>query len=239
MICRRPTRTIAADQFAQLGETWTYGPLLPIRVVLRRFAQQLPPGDEPARAGDLWNFVARDLHASGFGLSGGQLQEVGVGAINKRVRTRANAIRVADWLAASLSLHPDEGGVSAPQRASARDVLAALGDWRFDRERFFLPAHDLLGFVRIAADPEFRIGTRKGDAARVAKIIGRGVPDDEINDDLSPTPGFCIARYPVTVGQFKAFVDATGFSARVDCESRTAGLFAGSAGTRPWLIANG
>ena len=48
---------------------WTHGALFPIRVVLRRFAEQLPAGDRPARAGDLWDFIGRDLKASGYGLS--------------------------------------------------------------------------------------------------------------------------------------------------------------------------
>jgi hypothetical protein len=139
-------------------------------------------------------------------LAGMQLQEIGLGAINKSARTRAIAIRVADWLAASLPLHPDEGGANAQQRACAGDVLAALGDRRFDRDRFFLPADDLLGFVRIPADPDFRIGTRKADMARVAEIIGGAVPDYEINDDLTPTPEFYIGRYPVTVGLNEMFV---------------------------------
>ena len=65
--------------------------------------------------------------------------------------------------------------------------------------------------MRIPADPEFRIGTRKADAKRVAGIIGAAVPDDEINDAPTPTPEFYIARYPVTVAQFRAFVEATGF----------------------------
>ena len=140
-----------------------------------------------------------------------QLQEIGLGAINKRDRTRSIAARVADWLAASLPVHTDDGGASAVQRAQAGDVLAALGDPRFDSEHFYLPADDMLGFVRIPADPEFRIGTRKADAKRVAGIIGAAMPDHEINDAPIPTPEFYIARYPVTVAQFRAFVEATGF----------------------------
>jgi formylglycine-generating enzyme required for sulfatase activity len=53
------------------------------------------------------------------------------------------------------------------------------------------------------------IGTRKKDAARVAKIIGAGVPAHEINDAPTPTREFYLARYPVTVAQFRVFVDAT------------------------------
>jgi formylglycine-generating enzyme required for sulfatase activity len=96
-------------------------------------------------------------------------------------------------------------------RARAGDALARVGDPRFDRERFDLPADDMLGFVRISADPEFRIGTRKADGKRVSEIIGHGVPDDEINDAITPTPEFCIACYPVTVAQFRAFVEAKKF----------------------------
>ncbi|MGH7947405.1 MAG: formylglycine-generating enzyme family protein, partial [Opitutaceae bacterium] len=73
-----------------------------------------------------------------------------------------------------------------------------------------LPADDMLGFVCIPADPEFKIGTRRADAKRVAGIIGAGVPDREINDAPTPTPEFYIARYPVTVAQFRAFVEAKG-----------------------------
>jgi formylglycine-generating enzyme required for sulfatase activity len=96
-------------------------------------------------------------------------------------------------------------------RARAGDVLARLGDARFDPQRFHLPADDMLGFVHIPADPEFRIGTCKADTERVTKIIGYGVPDDEINDKLTPSPQFCICRYPVTVAQFRAFVEVSKF----------------------------
>jgi formylglycine-generating enzyme required for sulfatase activity len=143
-------------------------------------------------------------------LAGMLLLEIGMSAIKARERTRAIAARVAHWIAASLPVHPDEGGMPATLRAEAGDILARLGDPRFDAERFYLPADDNLGFVHIPADPHFRIGTRRADAPRKAEILGSQVfYDRELNDDLTPTPEFYIARYPVTVGQFRAFVDST------------------------------
>ena len=96
-------------------------------------------------------------------------------------------------------------------RARAGDVLSQLGDPRFDAGRLHLPADDQLGFVRIPADPAFCIGTRAVGKARVGKLIGAEVDDDEINDAVTPTREFHIARYPVTVAQFRAFVEATNF----------------------------
>ena len=96
-------------------------------------------------------------------------------------------------------------------RARAGNALARLGDPRFDPQRFYLPADDALGFVHIDADPDFRIGTREADRQRVAEIIGHDTSDKEINDVPTPSPEFYIARYPVTVAQFKAFVEATQY----------------------------
>ncbi|MFA7242249.1 MAG: SUMF1/EgtB/PvdO family nonheme iron enzyme [Sulfuricellaceae bacterium] len=137
-------------------------------------------------------------------LAGSQLLEIGLGAIHKGERTRAIAGRVIGWIAAGLPLHPLDGGAAALRRAQAGDVLAALGDPRFDPQRGHLPNDEKLGFVRIPADPDFCIGTRNADAQRV------GARENEINDQPSPTPEFYLARYPVTVAQFREFVVATG-----------------------------
>jgi formylglycine-generating enzyme required for sulfatase activity len=113
-----------------------------------------------------------------------------------------------------VALLSDDAGLNNLRpvvRARAGDRLSQLGDLRFDPKRFWLPADEMLGFVRIAADPKFRIGTCQADGQRVAKSIGGKVPDREISEALTPTPEFFIARYPVTVAQFRTFVDATGF----------------------------
>ncbi|AUB84295.1 SUMF1/EgtB/PvdO family nonheme iron enzyme [Candidatus Thiodictyon syntrophicum] len=101
-------------------------------------------------------------------------------------------------------------GSKPPLRARIGDLVPRLGDPRFDPGCFHLPADDLLGFAPIPADPEFRIGTRQSDRERVAKIIGYEVPLHEINDTPTPTSAFYIARYPVTVAQFRAFLAVTG-----------------------------
>ena len=101
-------------------------------------------------------------------------------------------------------------------RTRAGDRLAQLGDPRFDPQRFYLPNDGMLGFVPIPADPDFKIGTRTRDFDRVMDTVGisqnnRDFFKAEINDQPTPTREFYIARYPVTIDQFRAFVEATGF----------------------------
>ena len=140
------------------------------------------------------------------GLAGTQLRELGAAALGASTGTQAILDRVRGWLVAALPVHPTDGGLHAPQRARIGDLLAELGDPRFDPERWYLPADDMLGFVRIDADPGFMIGTRKSDRKRIAAAIGHDVGEDEINDRCTPSPEFHIARYPVTVAQFRAYL---------------------------------
>ena len=186
--------------------------VLPLAARLAKAERGASAADELIGGTSIGEFLGRQKPAAADWtcalLAGSQLQEIGLGAINKSRRTQAIAQRVAGWLAASLPVHPDDGGAPTRQRAQAGDVLSALGDPRFDAQRFWLPADKMLGLVRIPADPEFRIGTRNADAKRVEEIVAY-VDYEEINDALTPTPEFLIARYTVTVAQFRVFVEAT------------------------------
>jgi Sulfatase-modifying factor enzyme 1/NACHT domain len=155
--------------------------------------------------------ITRNIATSDFiraQIAAEQLLEIGLPSVAGSELGAAVPERVATWLVQGLQAFKQ---VPEPSRRSQLgDLLARLGDPRFDAERFYLPADEMLGFVRISADPQFRIGTRRADVQRIAKIIGDKVPDNEINDTFTPTPDFYIARYSVTVAQFKAFVEASG-----------------------------
>lgn len=139
-------------------------------------------------------------------LAGAQLLEIGPGALQHRPRTRAIAARVAGWLAAALPVNPNEGGLPALRRAEAGDLLAHLGDPRFQGpDCFHLPVDDDLGFVRIPADPSFRIGTRTRAKAKIKNQTMFEPDSYELNDKDTPTPEFRISRYLVTVAQFSAY----------------------------------
>ena len=105
-----------SQELAKLGKTWSFGVPLPIRVILRRFAEQLPPGNKPARAGDLWAFTARDLEESGYGLSAEAIKYV------QRITRSDGALILLDGL--------DECGSSANQTrvlGAVRELMRGAG----------------------------------------------------------------------------------------------------------------
>ncbi len=91
-------------------------------------------------------------------------------------------------------------GTAAPMRAAAGDALARVGDARFRAEAWSLPDEPLLGFVEIPAGP-FLMGSDKGR--------DREAFDDELPQHEVTLPRYFIARFPVTVAQFRAFVEET------------------------------
>ncbi len=73
-------------------------------------------------------------------------------------------------------------------RARAGDILARLGDPRFDAEHWYLPAEPLFGFIEIPAG-DFKMG----DSLHRVSL-----------------PHYYLAHWPVTVAQFTAFARDSG-----------------------------
>ncbi len=103
---------------------------------------------------------------------------------------------------AELLGDPEASATSKPiLRARAGDILARLGDPRFDAEHWYLPAGPLFGFIEIPAGC-FRMGT---DKQRDKQAYSDEWPQRE-----AILPTYYLARWPVTVAQFAAFVEASG-----------------------------
>ena len=91
------------------------------------------------------------------------------------------------------------GGELPPvERAAAGVTLAHLGDPRFRADAWFLPDDPLLGFVEVPVGP-FRMGS---DKRRDPRAHERELPRHEVT-----VPGYYLARFPVTVAQFRAYVE--------------------------------
>jgi formylglycine-generating enzyme required for sulfatase activity len=101
-------------------------------------------------------------------------------------RNRHKVERIRTWLVRTLQ----HNALPAVDRVPAGDALADVGDPRFRADSWYLPDEPLLGFVEIPAGP-FLMGS------------------DDRNGSL---PAYYIARYPVTVVQFRTFVEASGYA---------------------------
>lgn len=140
-------------------------------------------------------------------LAGDVLREVGRPRVRDSVLGRDLWERVRHRLVALL-----RGGRLTPvERAAAGDTLAGLGDPRFREDAWHLPDEALLGFVEVPAGP-FLMGTPEEDIPTLLERFGgerwwyeRETPQHEV--DL---PTYYVARFPVTVAQFQAFVQASG-----------------------------
>ncbi len=109
---------------------------------------------------------------------------------------------------------------SATGRVQAGDALARLGDPRFRADAWYLPDEPLLGFVKVPAG-SFLMGTREEDIPTLLEQFGgeREWYERETLQHPVDLPAYYIARYPVTVAQFRAFVRASSYEAQGPWES--------------------
>lgn len=132
------------------------------------------------KAADLWGAM----------IAGQILQENRIFLANVGRSHAPKLERVRQWQAAGLR-HPT---LSVLERVSAGNVLATLGDPRFDAEHWYLPKEPLLGFVEIPAGA-FTMG--EGKSAHSVTL-----------------PRYWMARYPITVAQWHAYLQATNSTPR-------------------------
>ena len=129
---------------------------------------------------------------SGLELAGSAVLEI------ERPDTELN-LEQARWITQALT----DPALNAPAvlRASAGNTLGFLGDPRFDKKHWILPTEDLFGFVQIPAG-KFIMGS------------------DDQKDDEKPQHevdipyDYYMARYPVTIAQYRAFVEQSGYQAK-------------------------
>jgi formylglycine-generating enzyme required for sulfatase activity len=130
-------------------------------------------------------------------LAGEALLEMGLNRVDESALGRELVARVRDRLVALV-----RGGHLKPvERAAAGNTLARLGDPRFRMDAWHLPDEPMLGFVEIPAGP-FQMGSDRG---RDPDAFDEERPQHEVHLRC-----YFIARYPVTVAQFREFVEDRG-----------------------------
>jgi formylglycine-generating enzyme required for sulfatase activity len=109
----------------------------------------------------------------------------------------------------------DDRGVELALRVRAGDVLARLDDPRFRGDAWYLPDEPLLGFVEVPKG-SFTMGTRREDIPQLMERFGgeQAWYEREVPQRRIVRPTYYIARYPVTVAQFRAFVEDSGYEPR-------------------------
>jgi len=109
--------------------------------------------------------------------------------------------RVQNWLLAAMQA---DDILSPRERCDAGTALNWVGDPRFNPQNWFLPDDGNSGFVEIPAGA-FLMGS---DKTRDEDAYKNEFPQHTV--ELS---AYEIARYPVTVAQFRAFVEDSGYNA--------------------------
>jgi formylglycine-generating enzyme required for sulfatase activity len=146
-------------------------------------------------------------------LAGDILLEIGLNRAQNTERGKELLPRVQNRLKELI----EQSRLTPRERASAGDTLARLGDPRFNENIWYLPQEPLLGFVHIP-EGEFLLGTREEDIKGLMETFGGDQDwyERETQQHILSLPDYYIARYPVTVAQFKAFVDESGYKPSSD-----------------------
>ncbi len=114
---------------------------------------------------------------------------------------------VAVWISLQISQsRPSAESGRAQETATPADLPG------FRSDAWFLPDEELLGFIEIPAGPflmgsDAAIDAQAFDIERWSQARAQGTVD---------LPAFYIGRYEVTVAQFRAFAEATGYRALDD-----------------------
>jgi formylglycine-generating enzyme required for sulfatase activity/energy-coupling factor transporter ATP-binding protein EcfA2 len=103
--------------------------------------------------------------------------------------------RVQNWLFTAITA---EDTLTPKQRFDAGNALNLVGDPRFDPDRWYLLKEEGLGFIAVPAG-EFWIGSDKGKKEEAYK--------HEFPRHCVELSEYKIAKYPVTVAQYRVFAD--------------------------------
>lgn len=124
----------------------------------------------------------------GAALSAGKLLlEIGVSHVLETAKGQEVLQRTQGWLVALLQV----GALNRRERVDGGNILARLGDPRFDTTTWYLPAENFLGFVEIPSGPF---------------VMGELEERHEVS-----LPTYYIARFPITVAQFRTFVEDANY----------------------------
>lgn len=133
------------------------------------------------------------LHLAGLELAGAAMLEI------EKPDARANKAQ-ADLLLIAWRDTSDNLTAPAIIRARAGKTLSQLGDPRFNADLWYLPVDETLGFVRIPAG-KFLMGSDDKDK----HAREREKPQHEVE-----LPDYWIAKYPVTVAQYRSYEEKSG-----------------------------
>jgi formylglycine-generating enzyme required for sulfatase activity len=161
--------------------------------------------DKPlALVGELCPALARprDARWEKILLAGDVLQEMGASRVQDSVLGQDLYERVRHRLVDLLR----HGALIPNERVRAGDMLAGLVDPRFDPDRWYLPREPLMGFVEISAGT-FLMGSDLNQDIYAEQFKTKETPQHEVE-----LPRFWMARYPVTVAQFSAFCEDSGYA---------------------------